>query len=124
TTGRPRRCGWFDAVVVRFANRLNGFTGIAVTKLDVLDSFAKIPLCVGYKINGEILNSVPDPQLMSMVEPIYEIMEGWQSSTRLARSFAELPATAQRYLRRIEELVGAPIAIVSVGPDREETFFM
>jgi adenylosuccinate synthase len=121
TTGRARRCGWFDAVVVRYAARVNGLTGLAVTKLDVLDSFERLALCTGYAIDGEVCTEFPgDPGAVERAEPIYEWLEGWGRPTSAARTIAELPAAARQYLDRIEELVGAPIAYVSVGTRRDQ----
>ncbi len=120
TTGRPRRCGWFDAVAVRHAAMLNGFTSIALTKLDVLDGFDQIQVCTGYKLNGEELHRVPTTRLLEQVEPIYETLPGWQQPTGTARRFADLPAAAQRYVERLEALVEVPIQHVSVGAERNE----
>jgi adenylosuccinate synthase len=121
TTGRPRRCGWFDAVVVRYAARVNGLTGLAVTKLDVLDTFEKIALCTGYKVGGEIYTEFPgDPVALETAEPQYEWMEGWQESTAEARSLEALPTAARKYLDRIESLVETPITHVSVGTRRDQ----
>lgn len=124
TTGRPRRCGWFDAAAVRYAHMLNGFTRVCLTKLDVLDTLPEIKLCTGYELDGQLLETFPEPHRQEDVTPIYETMPGWEADTSGARSFAELPANAQRYVQRIEELVGAPIRIISVGPERNQTFFV
>jgi adenylosuccinate synthase len=121
TTGRPRRVGWFDAVAARYGRMLNGFTGIAVTKLDVLDGLPSIPICHAYSVDGVQYDTVPPTPLLERALPLYEEMPGWSGSTAGAGSWDELPAAAQRYLGRIEELVGAPISIVSVGPAREQT---
>jgi adenylosuccinate synthase len=121
TTGRPRRCGWFDAVVVRYAARVNGLTGLAVTKLDVLDTFEKIALCTGYKVDGDIHTEFPgDPVALESAEPQYEWMDGWQTSTADARSWSDLPPGAQKYLERVRDLVETPIAYVSVGTRRDQ----
>lgn len=121
TTGRPRRCGWFDAVVVRYAVRVNGLTDLAVTKLDVLDGFAEIPICVGYRLDGEQLDEIPaDPWRLGEVEPVYETLPGWCSAIHDARRLSELPAAARAYLTRIEELLQVPIAYVSVGTRRDQ----
>ncbi len=121
TTGRPRRCGWFDGVAIRYAAWLNGFTELAVTKLDVLDTFPEIKICVGYRLpDGQEIDWVPDTPLLEMVEPIYETWPGWMAPTGHARRWEELPENARRYLERIEELAGAPIRYVSVGPRREQ----
>jgi adenylosuccinate synthase len=121
TTGRPRRCGWFDGVVVRYAARVNGLTGLAVTKLDVLDTFERIALCTGYKVDGEVYTEFPgDPVAVESAEPQYEWMEGWQTPTSTARSLDQLPVAARRYLDRIESLVETPISYVSVGTRRDQ----
>jgi adenylosuccinate synthase len=121
TTGRPRRCGWFDAVVVRYAVRVNGLTGLAVTKLDVLDSFAEIPVAVGYRLDGALVDSMPaDLERMDRVEPVYETLSGWQQPTSGVRRLADLPATARAYLDRLQDLSHAPIRYVSVGTRRDQ----
>jgi len=120
TTQRPRRCGWFDAVTVRYAAWLNGLSGIAITKLDVLDSFEKIKLCKSYRLNGQELTDMPDTVTQGEVTPVYEEWQGWKSSTRDSRTWDALPSAAQAYLQRIEELTGVPIKYVSVGPRREQ----
>lgn len=121
TTGRPRRCGWFDAVVVRYAVRVNGLSALAVTKLDVLDTLEKIALCTGYHINGELVTEFPgDIADLEQITPHYEWFEGWQSSTADARTIEALPAQARKYLDRIEELVESPIRYVSVGTRRDQ----
>ena len=124
-TGRKRRCGWFDAVMVRQAARVAGITGIALTKLDVLDGFKEIQICHGYRLDGETIDFFPAGiRDQSRVEPIYEIIEGWSSSTRGARSWAELPAPAIKYVRRIEELIEAPVAMLSTSPERDDTILV
>ena len=121
TTGRPRRCGWFDSVVVRYASRINGLTGIAVTKLDVLDTLDRIALCTGYRIDGELHTEFPgDLVALEGAEPQYEWLEGWQRTTAEARSLDDLPSQARAYLDRIESLVDAPITYVSVGTRRDQ----
>ncbi|HKV50242.1 MAG TPA: adenylosuccinate synthase [Gemmatimonadaceae bacterium] len=121
TTGRPRRCGWFDAVVVRYAARVNGLTGLAVTKLDVLDTLDRIGLCTAYESDGEVYDEFPgDLVLLDHVRPRYEWFEGWQSSTAAARKVEDLPAAARRYLDRIRELADTPISYVSVGTRRDQ----
>lgn len=120
TTGRPRRCGWLDAVALPYAAWLNGFTGLAITKLDVLDGLPELKICTGYRLDGEIIARVPDTPDMERCEPVYEAWPGWSEPTRDARTWNDLPAKAQAYLRRIEELAGAPIRYVSVGPEREQ----
>jgi adenylosuccinate synthase len=120
-TGRARRCGWFDAVLVRQSVVINGMTGIALTKLDVLDGFETVKVCVGYTIDGERFDRLPaSAALQAKVEPIYETLDGWKTSTRSARSWAGLPATAVKYVRRIEELIGAPVHLLSTSPERED----
>jgi adenylosuccinate synthase len=121
TTGRPRRCGWFDAVVVRYAVRVNGLTGLAVTKLDVLDTFDQIPVGVGYRLDGERMDSMPaDVETLGKVEPIYENLPGWGKSLGDARRLAELPAAARAYVDRLQDLAGAPVKYVSVGTRRDQ----
>ncbi|MHA1107502.1 MAG: adenylosuccinate synthase [Alphaproteobacteria bacterium] len=124
-TGRPRRCGWFDAVMVRQAIRVGGIDGIALTKLDVLDGVGALKVCVGYSYRGEEYGYFPAGRdAQAAVEPIFETMEGWSESTRGARSWAELPATAIKYIRRIEELIEAPVALLSTSPEREDTILV
>lgn len=120
TTGRPRRCGWFDGVSIGYASWLNGFTALAVTKLDVLDGFEEIRLCTGYRLDGETIDHLPDTPDLERVEPIYETWPGWMTPTRDVRTWRELPKAARAYLHRIAELAGAPIRYVSVGPGRGE----
>ncbi len=125
TTGRPRRCGWFDAVAARLAARVNGLDALAIMKLDVLDGFAEIPVVVGYQVGDRRLDEFPhDPRVLAECQPIYETLPGWNQSTKEARRWEDLPELAQRYLRRIEALVGVPIAIVSVGPERDATLML
>ncbi|MBI2302514.1 MAG: adenylosuccinate synthase [Armatimonadetes bacterium] len=119
TTGRPRRCGWFDALAVRHSAMLNGFTSICLTKLDVLDDFESIGVCTGYRVNGEVLDRVPLARLMERAEPVLETHAGWRTSTREARTEADLPAAARAYVHRLEELSRVPIEFVSVGAERE-----
>ena len=120
TTGRPRRCGWFDGVAVGYASWLNGFTGISVTKLDVLDTFESLQICVAYHLGDQVLDYVPDTATQEEVAPVYETWPGWMSDTTGARKWEDLPLNAQQYLRRIEQLAGAPIRYVSVGPERDQ----
>ncbi len=121
TTGRPRRCGWFDATVVRYSVRVNGLTGLAVTKLDVLDTFEQIPVGVSYRLDGEACDDVPsDVELLGRVEPVYETLPGWGRSTASARKLADLPPQARAYLDRLQDLAGAPIRYVSVGTRRDQ----
>ena len=125
TTGRPRRCGYFDAVLVRQAVKVNGITGIALTKLDVLDGMDEIKVCVGYRVDGRELDHLPaSTKEQENVEPIYETMEGWSDTTYGARSWAELPASAVKYVRRIEELIEAPVALLSTSPERDDTILV
>ena len=121
TTGRPRRCGWFDAVVVRYAVRVNGLSALAVTKLDVLDTLEKIGLCTGYEIDGQLVTEFPgDLADLEHITPHYEWFEGWLSSTADARTLDALPAKARAYLDRIEALVECPTRYVSVGTRRDQ----
>jgi len=121
TTGRPRRCGWFDAVVVRYAVRVNGLTRLAVTKLDVLDSFTEIPVCVGYRLDGAPCDSMPaEVEGLSQVQPVYERLPGWRSSLSHVRRLADLPSAARAYLDRLQDLARAPIHYVSVGTRRDQ----
>ncbi|MDX2307448.1 MAG: adenylosuccinate synthase [Hyphomicrobium sp.] len=124
-TGRKRRCGWFDAVLVRQVCKVSGIDGIALTKLDVLDGFDEIKVCVGYRLDGERIERLPAGQnAQSRIEPIYETFEGWSQSTRGARSWAELPAQAVKYVRFIEELIGCPVSLLSTSPERDDTILM
>ncbi len=124
-TGRSRRCGWFDAVLVRQSLTLGGVHGIALTKLDVLDGLDEIKVCVGYKHKGEEIGYLPyGMEDQSAIEPIYESFEGWKDSTYGARSWADLPATAVKYIRRIEELIGVPVALLSTSPERDDTILV
>jgi adenylosuccinate synthase len=121
-TGRKRRCGWFDAVAVRQAVKTGGIDGIALTKLDVLDGFGEVRFCTAYRRGGEIYDHVPAGMtVQAELEPVYETAEGWRQSTRGARSWADLPATAIKYIRRLEELIGAPVALLSTSPERDDT---
>ncbi|WP_019515671.1 adenylosuccinate synthase [Sphingomonas sp. Mn802worker] len=124
-TGRKRRCGWFDAVLVRQSAAVSGITGIALTKLDVLDGFETISICTGYRLRGAELDYYPaHAKDQAEVEPIYEVMEGWSGSTAGARSWADLPAQAIKYIRRVEELIRCPVALVSTSPEREDTILV
>ena len=120
TTGRPRRCGWFDGVAIAYASWLNGFTGLAVTKLDVLDHFDEIKVCTGYRLDGEVLNHVPDTADQERCEPIYETWAGWLCPTTEARRWDDLPKPARSFLHRISQLAGVPIRFVSVGAERDQ----
>ncbi|WP_262691056.1 adenylosuccinate synthase [Kordiimonas aestuarii] len=124
-TGRSRRCGWFDAVLVRQSLTIGGVDGIALTKLDVLDGLKEIKVCIGYKHNGETIDYLPyGMEDQAAVEPVYETLEGWQESTFGARSWADLPATAVKYVRRVEELIGVPVALLSTSPERNDTILV
>jgi adenylosuccinate synthase len=124
-TGRQRRCGWFDAVLVNQTVKVAGIDGIALTKLDILDAFEELAICTGYRLDGAVLDALPaSAEDQARVEPIYERMEGWRSSTAGARSWAELPAQAIKYIRRIEELIEAPVAILSTSPERNDTILV
>jgi len=124
TTGRPRRCGWFDGVAIGYASWLNGFTGIAVTKLDILDTFETLEVCVGYRIGDEVVDWVPVTSQQELVEPVYETWPGWLSDTTNARTWDALPERAQAYINRLAELAGAPVRFVSVGPERDQIIVM
>lgn len=124
-TGRRRRCGWFDAVMVRQAVKMAGVSGIALTKLDVLDGLPELKVCTGYRLNGEAFDHLPiGISRQAAIEPVYETVEGWSQSTAGARRWADLPATAVKYIRRIEELIGAPVAMVSTSPERQDTILV
>jgi adenylosuccinate synthase len=124
-TGRRRRCGWFDAVLVRQTVRTSGINGLALTKLDILDGFDEIDVCIGYRLDGREIDYLPaGERAQGRVEPIYETVEGWQDSTAGARSWAQLPAQAVKYVRRIEELIGCPVALLSTSPDRDDTILV
>jgi adenylosuccinate synthase len=121
-TGRPHRCGWFDACMVRQAVKIGGIQGLALTKLDVLDGMPELKVCTGYRVRGEEVRRFPSAWgAQAAAEPIYETLEGWPGSTRGARSYAELPAAAVKYVRRIEELVEAPVVLLSTSPERDDT---
>ncbi len=124
-TGRPRRCGWFDAVLVRQTTRTSGIDGLALTKLDILDGFDEIKVCTGYRLDGREIDYLPAGEhAQARVEPIYETIPGWKEATARARSWAELPAQAIKYVRRIEELTGCPVTLLSTSPEREDTILM
>ena len=124
-TGRKRRCGWFDAVLVRQSCAVSGVTGIALTKLDVLDGLDEIRICTGYRLRGETIDHLPAHSAdQAAVEPIYETIEGWPQSTAGARSWAQLPARAIKYIKRVEELIRTPVALVSTSPEREDTILV
>ncbi len=124
-TGRRRRCGWFDAALVRQTVRTSGIDGLALTKLDILDGFDEIKVCVGYRLDGRIVDYLPASEhAQSQVAPCYESIEGWQGKTAGARSWADLPAQAVKYVRWIEELVGCPVALLSTSPERDDTILV
>jgi adenylosuccinate synthase len=124
-TGRARRCGWFDAVLVRQTVRTCGIDGLALTKLDILDGFDEIKVCIGYNLDGREIDYLPAGELaQARVEPVYETIDGWKEPTARARSWAQLPAQAIKYVRRIEELVGCPVAMLSTSPEREDTILV
>ena len=124
-TGRKRRCGWFDATLVRQVVRISGINGIALTKLDVLDGLETIKISVGYRLDGRALDYFPVAQeAQAAVEPVYETMEGWQDSTAGARTWNDLPAQAVKYVRHVEELIGVPVALLSTSPERDDTILV
>ncbi len=125
TTGRKRRCGWFDAAMVRQAIKVGGINGIALTKLDVLDGLSELKICVGYEVNGQTYDHYPASQVLQKdVKPVYETVEGWSESTYGARRWGDLPAAAVKYVRHIEELIGAPVTLLSTSPERDDTILM
>lgn len=125
TTGRPRRCGWFDAVMGRYSAKINGFTGIALTKLDVLDGLAELKICTAYRYNNELRSTPPNHAFaLAQCEPVYETLPGWQESTRGIVNWEDLPLNAKRYIQRLETLLSVKIVLVSTGPDREETLWV
>jgi len=122
TTGRPRRCGWFDAVAGRFSTRINGFTGAAITRLDVLDTLPRLKICVGYQVDGKTIDYFPgNVAILERCQPVYEELPGWQSPTSDIRDYGKLPAQAKQYVSRLEELISCPANIISVGAEREQT---
>jgi adenylosuccinate synthase len=124
-TGRARRCGWFDACLVRQTIKVSGINGIALTKLDVLDGFEELKLCTGYILDGEPIDHLPAAQgAQARIEPVYETLEGWSESTAGARSWADLPASCIKYVRRVEELIEAPVAMLSTSPERDDTILV
>jgi adenylosuccinate synthase len=124
-TGRKRRCGWFDAVLVRQSIAINGIHGMALTKLDVLDGLPELKICTGYRIGDREVDHLPAGMTdQAAATPIYETLDGWSDSTHGARSWRDLPAAAIKYVRRIEELVGAPVALLSTSPERDDTILM
>ena len=124
-TGRKRRCGWFDAVMVSYAIKLSGVNGIALTKLDVLDTFKEIKICIGYQLNNKIIKTVPETYTaMHKVKPVYEVLKGWQSSTQNCKKFTDLPAKAKKYIKQIEKLIECPVSMISTSPEREDTILI
>jgi adenylosuccinate synthase len=122
TTGRPRRCGWFDGVAARFSSRINGFTGLAITRLDILDKFSKLKICTAYKMDGKMIEEFPASITdLGKCQPVYEEMDGWVTSTSDIRVYSRLPLEARRYVKRLEEICDCPAKIISVGPKREQT---
>ena len=122
TTGRPRRCGWFDGVAARFSSRINGFTGLAITRLDVLDNFPRLKICTAYSLNGRTIEEFPSNiNDLSQCQPVYEEIPGWLTPTGHIRQYSRLPLGARKYIRRLEELCNCPAKLISVGPEREQT---
>ena len=122
TTGRPRRCGWFDGVAARFSSHINGFTSAAITRLDVLDALPELKICVGYELDGQTIDYVPGNAIaVERCQPIYEELPGWQASTTDIRQFDQLPLKAQRYVDKLQELISCPVSLISVGQEREQT---
>jgi adenylosuccinate synthase len=125
TTGRPRRCGWFDGVAARFSTRINGFNGVAITRLDVLDALPSLKICVGYRLNGDSISNFPaSATALARCQPVYEELPGWQADTSDIRRYEDLPVEARQYLSRLEELISCPIKLVSVGQRREHTIMV
>ena len=125
TTGRPRRCGWFDATIARMASRTNGLTGLAITRLDILDTVEELRVCTAYRHEGELLEEFPsDPMVLAGCEPVYEDIEGWKAPTTGARTYDQLPAGARAYVERLSELSRTPVRMVSVGPERDATIIV
>ncbi|HID63815.1 MAG TPA: adenylosuccinate synthase, partial [Anaerolineae bacterium] len=120
-----RRCGWFDGVILRYAARVNGLTGLALTKLDVLSGLPRLKICVGYEYDGQVLKEFPyQGTVLARCQPLWEEMDGWTEEISGARAYDELPPQARAYIARLEELVGVPIDIISVGPEREQTILL
>jgi len=121
TTGRPRRCGWFDAVAAGLSNQVSGFTGAAITRLDVLDTLPELKVCVAYKLDGKMIDYFPSSAAaLERCQPVYERLEGWQTDISNIREFDALPPEAKKYITRLEELIPCPIDLVCVGPAREQ----
>jgi adenylosuccinate synthase len=123
-TGRKRRCGWFDAVLLRQSIKLSGIQGIALTKLDVLDGFDSIQVCTGYRQGNSRIDRLPAGETQGRIEPVYEELPGWKESTRGARSWADLPAQAIKYVRYLEELIECPVTLLSTSPERDDTILV
>jgi adenylosuccinate synthase len=120
-SGRPRRCGWFDAIAARFSNRVNGFTGAAITRLDILDVLPRLKICVGYELDGKTIDYFPaSVTVLARCKPVYEELPGWETSTTDVRQFNKLPARARKYIKRLEELIGCPVSLICVGAEREQ----
>ena len=124
TTGRPRRCGWLDAVALDFSSYMNGFTSIAVTKLDVLDSFDEIKVCEAYELDGEITRYLPDTKGQERAKPIFRTFKGWKADTTKCRKWDDLPKEAQAYVKAIGEYAHCPVSCVSVGPERDQIIIL
>ncbi len=125
TTGRPRRCGWFDAVALRRSAQINSLTGLCITKLDVLDQLKTIKVCIAYELNGKTIDLPPiGAEAFAKCKPIYEEYDGWQSNTIGVKQYDDLPSAAKKYLDRLVELTGVPVDIISTGPDRNETILL
>ncbi|GAI19028.1 unnamed protein product, partial [marine sediment metagenome] len=121
-TGRPRRCGWFDAVAARFSTRINGFTGAAITRLDILDTLPTLKICVGYKLDGKTIDYFSgNIATLEKCQPIYEELPGWQAPISHIREYEQLPVEARQYVARLEELISCPVNLICVGPGREQT---
>ncbi len=122
TTGRPRRCGWFDAIAARFSTRINGFTGAAITRLDILDTFPRLKICIAYELDGHTIDYFPgNVATLERCQPIYEELPGWQTPTNHIREYDKLPLEARQYIARLEELISCPVNLICVGPEREQT---
>ena len=122
TTGRPRRCGWFDGVAARYSAELNDYTSIILTRLDILDGFEMVRVCVGYQVDGNVVEDFPtDTDVLARCEPIYEDLPGWKEPTAGATDMSQIPNEAQNYIRRLEQIIGKSVSVVSTGPSREQT---
>lgn len=124
TTGRPRRCGWFDSVAARFSRRVNGFTGAVITRLDIFDTFPKIKVCTAYELDGEVITNFPaDVETLERCKPIYEECDGWESCTERISNYEDLPENTKKYIEKLEELIGCEVALACVGPRREQAIY-